>query len=148
MCRLMKMVQEPAKTFLAQQWTYPEASTLFFGDSVWLTCMRRLVVSPEDFLQWHLLAAGITWSLLSLVVLMGCSLCGKHQPTMQPPNQCFLKQILGYHDQDDEDLEVSVLPDQLWANINRPGDWNARHTHGSNKLSSQKIDTKKYAKII
>ena len=27
MCRLMKMVQEPAKTFLAQQWTYPEAST-------------------------------------------------------------------------------------------------------------------------
>eukprot|EP00434_Breviolum_minutum_P013518 symbB.v1.2.011914.t5/scaffold794.1/size161992/7 len=57
---LMKMVQEPAKTFLAQQWTYPE---------------------------------------------------------------------------DDEDLEVSVLPDQLWANINRPGDWNARHTHGSPSAS-------------
>lgn len=33
--------------------------------------------------------------------------------------------------EDREDLEVAVMADQLWANINQPGDWNARHTHGS-----------------
>ena len=41
--------------------------------------------------------------------------------------------------EDNETLEVAVTPDQLWANINRPGDWNDRHTHGSTKLRSRVV---------
>ncbi|CAJ1353135.1 unnamed protein product, partial [Effrenium voratum] len=32
---------------------------------------------------------------------------------------------------EDPDVRTLVLADEIWANINRPGDWNARHTHGS-----------------
>ncbi|CAE7663017.1 ANKRD50 [Symbiodinium sp. CCMP2592] len=30
----------------------------------------------------------------------------------------------------DGGLEIAIVADRLWANINRPGDWNSRHTHG------------------
>lgn len=48
------------------------------------------------------------------------------------PAKVFLEtQGWTYPTEDGEELEIAFMPDQLWANINRPGDWNARHTHGS-----------------
>ncbi|CAL1139227.1 unnamed protein product, partial [Cladocopium goreaui] len=55
---------------------------------------------------------------------------------MEAPAKTFLQAQEWTHPvEDNETLEVAVTPDQLWANINRPGDWNARHTHGSPSAS-------------
>ncbi|CAE7316294.1 ANKRD50, partial [Symbiodinium natans] len=58
---------------------------------------------------------------------------GELMDAVQGPAKAYLEAMGWQYPEEeaaDESLEVAILPDRLWANINQPGDWNARHTHG------------------